>query len=76
MRPSTVLGLVLTAVVVIGLIAGWFHLSLASFVLWGLLVGVALASFAKTYPAAAAIGPIYSFGWMVALIVFAVTVVM
>jgi hypothetical protein len=75
MRLPTKLGLVYVGGVVVGFAVGLFELSLGSFVLWGAIIGVALASFAKGHVWARAIGPIFAFGWFVALIVFVVTVV-
>lgn len=75
MRMSRIvlLNVGLVAVVVVGFALGWFELSLGSFVLWGAIIGVALAGFAREQPWAAALGPIFAFGWFVALVVFVVT---
>mgnify|MGYP001025035270 FL=1 len=60
-------------IVACGFAVGWFSLTLGSFVLWGIPIGIAFATAANWWDLAELLGWLFSLVWALALIVWLIT---
>jgi hypothetical protein len=61
--------------VIAGLAGGLFSFTLGSFLIWGALLGVALAVLSNFYAWPNIVGPLYGWAYLIALVVFLVMLV-
>ncbi len=77
MHPRVeVLVLLMFVVVVLGLATGVFSFTLGSFLVWGAIIGVALAILSRLYEWPNVVGPPYGWAYLVAVLVFLVQVLL